>query len=205
MIGLDRGYEILSWGPITELDPLRISFQIQVIRIFLKIGVKAMLDGTLARELPAIETGSASSQSWQGANSMPVRRHRKTGTGKPEPHGEGWRKIGAEGGNPPLTHTRAREATLAAGPSAHQRPGRQPSPLEPPALGLVRGNPAPGGGDAKNMGLRGVKIWEKKRKCPLPDPYTRARKATLAAGPSTYRPVSVGNRPSEIRFGSTHK
>jgi hypothetical protein len=26
LIGLDRCYEILSWGPITELDPLRRSF-----------------------------------------------------------------------------------------------------------------------------------------------------------------------------------
>jgi len=37
-------------GPITDLDPLRLSFQMQVIRILLKIGVKAMLDGTLDRE-----------------------------------------------------------------------------------------------------------------------------------------------------------
>jgi hypothetical protein len=50
LIGLDRCEEILSWGPITELDPLRFSFQMQVIRLFLKIGVKAQLDGTLARE-----------------------------------------------------------------------------------------------------------------------------------------------------------
>ena len=50
LIGLDRCDEILSWGPITELDPLRLSFQMQVIRIFLRIGLKAVLDGTLARE-----------------------------------------------------------------------------------------------------------------------------------------------------------
>jgi hypothetical protein len=50
LIGLDRCHEILSWGPITELDPLRLSFQMQVIRVLLKIGVKAMLDGTLDRE-----------------------------------------------------------------------------------------------------------------------------------------------------------
>jgi len=50
LIGLDRCDEILSWGPITELDRLRLSFQIQVIRVLLKIGVKAMLDGTLDRE-----------------------------------------------------------------------------------------------------------------------------------------------------------
>ena len=50
LIGLDRAAEILSWGPITELDPLRQSFQMQVLRVFLLIGLKAVLDGTLARE-----------------------------------------------------------------------------------------------------------------------------------------------------------
>ena len=50
LIGLDRCDEILSWGPITDLDPLRLSFQMQVLRILLCIGVKAVLDGTLARE-----------------------------------------------------------------------------------------------------------------------------------------------------------
>ena len=51
LIGLDRCYEILSWGSIIELDPLRQSFQWQVTRVLLSIGIKAMLDGTLAREL----------------------------------------------------------------------------------------------------------------------------------------------------------
>src|SRR6516164_3035831 len=51
LIGLDRCEEILSWGrPITELDPLRLSFQMQVMRVFLRIGVKAMFDGSLDRE-----------------------------------------------------------------------------------------------------------------------------------------------------------
>jgi hypothetical protein len=50
LIGLDRCDEILSWGPITDLDPFRLSFQIQVIRVLLKIGLKAVLDGTLDRE-----------------------------------------------------------------------------------------------------------------------------------------------------------
>jgi len=49
LIGLDRCREILSWGPPTGLDPLRLSFQMQVMRILLRIGLKAMLDGTLAR------------------------------------------------------------------------------------------------------------------------------------------------------------
>jgi hypothetical protein len=51
LIGLDRCYEILSWGPITELDPLRRSFQWQVIRVLLPIGIKAVLDGSLDREV----------------------------------------------------------------------------------------------------------------------------------------------------------
>ena len=50
LIGLDRCREILSWGPITERDPLRRSFQMQVMRVLLPIGIKAMLDGSLARE-----------------------------------------------------------------------------------------------------------------------------------------------------------
>src|SRR6516162_6875074 len=51
LIGLDRCYEILSWGPITELDPLRRSMQMQVIRVLLPIGIKAVLDGSLHRDL----------------------------------------------------------------------------------------------------------------------------------------------------------
>ena len=51
LIGLDCWYEISSWGPYRELDPLRRSFQMQVLRVFLSIGLKAMLDGTLAREV----------------------------------------------------------------------------------------------------------------------------------------------------------
>jgi hypothetical protein len=50
LVGLDRCDEILLWGPITDLDPLRLSFQIQVMRVLLRIGLKAVLDGTLARE-----------------------------------------------------------------------------------------------------------------------------------------------------------
>jgi hypothetical protein len=33
LIGLDRCREVLSWGPITELDPLRASFRWQVWRV----------------------------------------------------------------------------------------------------------------------------------------------------------------------------
>ena len=51
LIGLDRCYEILSWGPITELDPLHQSFQWQAMRVLWSIGIKAMLDGSLDRDL----------------------------------------------------------------------------------------------------------------------------------------------------------
>ena len=51
LIGLDRCYEILSWGLITDLDPLRRSFQWQVMRVLLPIGIKAVLDGSLDRDL----------------------------------------------------------------------------------------------------------------------------------------------------------
>jgi len=50
LIGLDCWYEISSWGPYRELDPLRRAFQMQVLRVFLSIGLKAMLNGTLDRE-----------------------------------------------------------------------------------------------------------------------------------------------------------
>ena len=51
LIGLDRCYKIMSWGPIIELDPLRALFRWQVWRVLLMIGVKAMLDGSLDREI----------------------------------------------------------------------------------------------------------------------------------------------------------
>jgi hypothetical protein len=50
LIGLDRCYEILSW-PLDELDPLRHSMRMQVMRVLLPIGIKAALDGSLHREL----------------------------------------------------------------------------------------------------------------------------------------------------------
>jgi hypothetical protein len=50
LIGLDHCREILSWGSSTKLDLLRFSFQMQVMRILLRIGLKAMLDGALSRE-----------------------------------------------------------------------------------------------------------------------------------------------------------
>ena len=50
LIGLDRCYEILSW-PWARLDPLHRSMQMQVMRVLLPIGIKAVLDGSLDRDL----------------------------------------------------------------------------------------------------------------------------------------------------------
>jgi len=50
LIGLDRCYEMLSW-PWAGLDPLRRSLQMQVMRVLLPIGIKALLDGSLAHEV----------------------------------------------------------------------------------------------------------------------------------------------------------
>jgi len=47
---LDDIAEIMSWGPIAELDLFRLSVRMQVMRIVFAIGVKALLDGTLGRE-----------------------------------------------------------------------------------------------------------------------------------------------------------
>jgi hypothetical protein len=47
---LDDIAEIMSWGPITELDPFHLSVKLQVMRIIFMIGVKAHLDGKLGRE-----------------------------------------------------------------------------------------------------------------------------------------------------------
>src|SRR5215472_15646038 len=48
-MSLDRSYEILSWSP-AELDPYRLSVQVQVWRVVLMIGTKALLDGRLGRD-----------------------------------------------------------------------------------------------------------------------------------------------------------
>jgi hypothetical protein len=50
LIGLDRAIAVLSWGPIDKLDPLRRSYQGQVLRIMLSIAVKALVQGKLDRE-----------------------------------------------------------------------------------------------------------------------------------------------------------
>ena len=47
---LYRAYEILSWGPITEIDLVRVSIKMQVWRVVFMICMKALLDGKLDRE-----------------------------------------------------------------------------------------------------------------------------------------------------------
>jgi hypothetical protein len=47
---LDDIAEIMSWGPIGELDPFRLSVRLQVMRIIFAIGAKALLDGKLVRD-----------------------------------------------------------------------------------------------------------------------------------------------------------
>jgi hypothetical protein len=94
LIGLDRWEEILSWGPITELDPLRLSFHMQVMRIFLRIGLNSVLDGTLACEAARERaTGSASSQILRGAKASGLSHPRQV-RGKPGVRGGVARKCG---------------------------------------------------------------------------------------------------------------
>jgi hypothetical protein len=50
LIGLDRALAVLSWGPIDKLDPVRRSYQAQVLRIMILVAVKAMAEGKLDRE-----------------------------------------------------------------------------------------------------------------------------------------------------------
>ena len=49
-MSLDRALEIVSW-PLAECDPPRLSLQVQVIRIVVRIAGKALLDGSLDREI----------------------------------------------------------------------------------------------------------------------------------------------------------
>ena len=41
---------LLSWGSITEVDPLRRSFQCRVMRMLWRICINAALDGSLDRD-----------------------------------------------------------------------------------------------------------------------------------------------------------
>ena len=49
-ISLDQARDILSW-PRAGLDPLRLSLRVQVMRIIFIIAGKALLDGSLDREI----------------------------------------------------------------------------------------------------------------------------------------------------------
>ena len=49
-MSLDDLFEIMSW-PRAELDPPRLSLQMQVTRVVMPIASKALLDGSLGREI----------------------------------------------------------------------------------------------------------------------------------------------------------
>jgi hypothetical protein len=49
-MGLDQARHILLW-PRAELDPLRLSLQVQVIRVVMNIAGTALLSGKLDREV----------------------------------------------------------------------------------------------------------------------------------------------------------
>src|SRR6516165_9040470 len=49
-MSLDDLYEIMSWEPIAELDPVRLAVRMQATRVVFTICMKAFLDGRLGRE-----------------------------------------------------------------------------------------------------------------------------------------------------------
>jgi hypothetical protein len=49
-MSLDRAAEVLSWGPVADLDEHRLHVWLQVWRIVFMIGTKALLDGKLERD-----------------------------------------------------------------------------------------------------------------------------------------------------------
>ena len=49
-MSLDRAAEILSWGPVADLDAHRLHVWLQVWRVVFMIGTKALFDGGLGRE-----------------------------------------------------------------------------------------------------------------------------------------------------------
>ena len=49
-MSLDDLYEIMSWEPIGELDPVRLSVRMQLARGVFTSYMKAALDGSLGRE-----------------------------------------------------------------------------------------------------------------------------------------------------------
>src|SRR5262249_9112857 len=49
-MSLDRAAEILSWGPVADLDAHRLHVWLQVWRVVFMIGTKALFDGKLSRD-----------------------------------------------------------------------------------------------------------------------------------------------------------
>jgi len=66
LIGLDRCREILSW-PLDKLDPVRRSMRMQVLRVILRIGIKAHLDGKLGRGCQRSRSGACSRRDGAGS------------------------------------------------------------------------------------------------------------------------------------------
>ena len=48
-MSLDDLYEIMSWEPLAELDPVRLSVRMQATRVVFTICMKAYLNGSLGR------------------------------------------------------------------------------------------------------------------------------------------------------------
>jgi hypothetical protein len=71
LIGLDRCREILSW-PLDKLDPVRRSMRMQVLRVILRIGIKAHLDGKLGRGCQRSQSGACFSQRWRRICGIPT-------------------------------------------------------------------------------------------------------------------------------------
>jgi hypothetical protein len=100
-MSLDRAHEILSWRPIVELDPLRLSLWAQVWRVIFMIGVKAHLDGgararSCPRARPAARSRSARARpAWQEAITARRSRTGKTAgeRARCENYGTGSRKL----------------------------------------------------------------------------------------------------------------
>jgi hypothetical protein len=80
LIGMDRCYEILSW-PLDELDPVRRSMRMQVLRVIMPIASKRCSMASSAAKLPASATGSVFSQSSRAtcAQQIVARRHVRGG------------------------------------------------------------------------------------------------------------------------------
>jgi len=49
-MSVDHAAEILSWGPVADLDPHRLHLWLQVWRVVFMIGTKALFDGKLSRD-----------------------------------------------------------------------------------------------------------------------------------------------------------